>query len=1326
MANTFRNVFRAFVFFCTFVLVLTALLQVTGRIGVLFVHHLEPQLNELLAERNVTVSGLRGNWRYLNPGIKIAKLSLPAGELHEVNVELDLLESALRGALILRRGFVQDATIAVVRTESGWTLAGMQGGGDFDTWPLLRHSDELGVDGHIVVLGGDNDRVAVHARSNSSGGAWRLRAQLRNEDCGQCVVDARYQLLDAVGWLRDRSVRGEVIANDFSVPSELLGGARLRLADVSGAWQDTPSNGAGRLNVQLHGLRFRESADVSAEAQLSIQRNLTGVHGVLDQLTATTDGAEAKLENVLLDFNEGRLSAYLAKAEVDAVSEFATRAVGNLQPAARWLAALNVKGQLSDVRAYIEFPALVSEDSVAQPAFRYGYIGRSDQVFMQGYKGAPTILGGSGHVMGTGRLVAFLVDAEDFELQFPDVFQDRWPFARAQASIHSWFGEEYLGFRSVDIEANAMGVAAEGAFGVSHPKHLVPGDEAEVEKGKRLTLLIRADATDVRTAKRIIPYKMNPKTVEWLHTAPRSGRITDIEFAYQAQMNNPPNAPTRRVEVTADVHQGVVKYHPDWPIAGPVSGELRVRGRHLYMAVDTGVSGPHDLSNSRVSVLDNGDRVRVETMVQTDARDAIAFVRETPLIDSATFLQPDWTAEGPLRISGPVIIPLRGQSSDVEVDLNLQMLGTSLSIPAYRAELTELRGEARYRLPHRLEASKVSGRLKGEAWLADVSFDPDRLFFDMQGELTSAAVIEMIGMRDPGLTSGRFTYTGRLTIPVGESNSESVRLHARSNLVGFVVDAPDGIGKPEEQAIPSNVHLQFADEHVVTDFEYGDIAGWLHIDEVPVRGSVGLGGPPANVSGLQEGVLFSGFLPSVRVEQWSGGGSEAFELPFAWTVQNLRAETLYLNDFAAPNTTVDVSHPEEGMQINLSGDALSGTVLIPDDGPLVLHFDTVVVPVEEDKATQDEAPSLADLAAASEDPLSLSVYDDIPEALVDIERLYLGSDDFGSWQFNITKPSDNELVFEDLSAHVKGVHIVSEQGVRWTAADNRSHFFGYLSTADLAEVLPQWDYAASIQSEESTIGANVTWPGSPLNVALLGLSGDASFRASTGRFLEVESGAGALRILSLLNFTAIIKRLNLNFKDVVGKGVSFEEMTANVRLEEGDLYFTQPMDIQSTASDFKVGGHVDLATGELNNEMVVTLPVNKGLPWYGVYVALANPLAGLGVLLGERVLRKPIRQMSSAKYLIRGNLDDPDVRFVELFSTAMRDLEELQEGAADVGQDLEPVGTEAVEAPIPEETVEPAVPVNGVPRGSTDKVPPAGVTGMIDEPQLEKQGAKQP
>ena len=96
----------------------------------------------------------------------------------------------------------------------------------------------------------------------------------------------------------------------------------------------------------------------------------------------------------------------------------------------------------------------------------------------------------------------------------------------------------------------------------------------------------------------------------------------------------------------------------------------------------------------------------------------------------------------------------------------------------------------------------------------------------------------------------------------------------------------------------------------------------------------------------------------------------------------------------------------------------------------------------------------------------------------------------------------------------------------------------------------------------------------------------------------------------------------------------------------------------------KVGGNVDINTKTLDNDMIVTLPVSRNLPWYAAYSAIATgPLIGAGVWLAQKVFETQIDQMSSAKYKITGTVDAPVIEFVSIFSDSVRETPASMEPA---------------------------------------------------------------
>ena len=147
-----------------------------------------------------------------------------------------------------------------------------------------------------------------------------------------------------------------------------------------------------------------------------------------------------------------------------------------------------------------------------------------------------------------------------------------------------------------------------------------------------------------------------------------------------------------------------------------------------------------------------------------------------------------------------------------------------------------------------------------------------------------------------------------------------------------------------------------------------------------------------------------------------------------------------------------------------------------------------------------------------------------------------------------------------------------------------------------------------------------------------------------------------------------------DFSDVTGKGIAFDNLEAELGFNNGILSFVDTLKLRGTGSSFEVDGTIDLDSGRLDNEMIVTLPVTKSLPWYGLYLALANPIAGAGVLVGERVLRKPLEQVSSAKYSLRGTLAAPELKLLDLVESSEKLV--LKEEAIDKKEDVKDLAVE--------------------------------------------------
>ena len=748
-----------------------------------------------------------------------------------------------------------------------------------------------------------------------------------------------------------------------------------------------------------------------------------------------------------------------------------------------------------------------------------------------------------------------------------------------------------------------------------------------------------------------------------------------MQFAYLGHVRGKQGPIARRSALRAALSDATVRFDERWPLVTGIHGTFDLSGQHASAALSAGVTEGLQLAGTRVQAIPGGQDVSLSLQAAFDGAAGLAYILDSPLHRSLPFVTPDWLGAGPMRVVGEVQVPISGSgsSSGPEVDLAIQLVDIDLEIPAYRLDFAGLNGALRFRSPNRLTGTDLAGTLLGEPMHFALRSDNSGLHFDVQGDTNPAHVHGLLALNDPGFATGATDYQGTVTFPLADA---PVTLDMETDLQGVALTLPGELGKQAAASRPTRISAVFTSDPQVT-LTQAPLTAQLQIVEGAIAGGVvQLRGTAPSLAPefLQQsqvaaralstgGVVISGALSEMPLGTGGEGGLFG-PIP-------VRLEGLQINALRADETTdlgpvaISGTMLGEDLDLQLFGPDVAGRIVAEGPAPLAVTLDRLQLPASEESASVEELDvhlvaepghrlervEVDTIISAAADPLPPELIGELPRATVKVAKVRLGEEDFGSWQFSMA-PVGKTLQVTDLVAQVRGLQI-DGAALTWHSEPNETRFSGTLTAADLEEVLPQWDFAPALSSSSATIDASVQWPGSPVNVNVLMMNGEVDFFAREGRFADVEAGNNVLRIFSLLNFNALAKRMNLDFSDVVGKGISYEEIKAPVSLASGDLRFRGPMSVEGTGSSFMLDGRVDLDTGALANDMVVTLPLTKGVPWYAAYLALANPLAGLGVLVGERVLRKPLEQFSSARYHITGTLDAPRAKLVSIFDNEM-------------------------------------------------------------------------
>ena len=123
------------------------------------------------------------------------------------------------------------------------------------------------------------------------------------------------------------------------------------------------------------------------------------------------------------------------------------------------------------------------------------------------------------------------------------------------------------------------------------------------------------------------------------------------------------------------------------------------------------------------------------------------------------------------------------------------------------------------------------------------------------------------------------------------------------------------------------------------------------------------------------------------------------------------------------------------------------------------------------------------------------------------------------------------------------------------------------------------------------------------------------------------------------------RRLALDFRDVFNSGFSFDEITGNFRLVNGDA-FTCDLTLTGPAADVGIVGRAGLNTRDYDQAAIVSANVGNTLPVVGGL--LGGPQVAAALLVFSQIFRKPLKDVGQIYYSVVGSWDAPDIDSVNL------------------------------------------------------------------------------
>lgn len=220
--------------------------------------------------------------------------------------------------------------------------------------------------------------------------------------------------------------------------------------------------------------------------------------------------------------------------------------------------------------------------------------------------------------------------------------------------------------------------------------------------------------------------------------------------------------------------------------------------------------------------------------------------------------------------------------------------------------------------------------------------------------------------------------------------------------------------------------------------------------------------------------------------------------------------------------------------------------------------------------------------------------------------------------------------------NINGFWVQTEKG-------RYSSIAGDFTSRSMAETLKNWGLAPSIQSPSATGSYTFNWMGDLYSPDMKNLSGNIHFDIGKGQILNVSSQAqmDIGRLLTLLSFQSLGKRLRFDFSDLTTVGLNFDAISGNFQLNHG-IASTRDTTLNGPISSIFMTGSIDLVNQTYNLKLLVTPHLTSSLPI--IATIAGGPVIGAATWVADKLFNPLLDKITSDTYTVTGPWNKPVIK----------------------------------------------------------------------------------
>lgn len=832
---------------------------------------------------------------------------------------------------------------------------------------------------------------------------------------------------------------------------------------------------------------------------------------------------------------------------------------------------------------------------------------------------APGLSNLSGHIEGDARAGVFEIDSRQMRMNLPALFREPLIELDEVRARGSW--KKTARGRLLVLDEAAFSNRDAAGTGKGRYEWIV-GQPGIIDLNVHLT---RAEGTAVY---RYLPSRLSDRTVGWAREAVIQGHSNDVKLILQGDLRHFPfEHGNGRFMVDAQIKDAVIDYVPGWPRIEGIQARMVFKDKRMEVTSNQASIYGVGLSSVIATIPDlvhHEEQLHITGIASGPFQDFVRFANTSPVGEHLYGLTPALITTGPMRLALTLHVPLRA-SHDTTLEGALSFADNTAQLPGL-PKLGQIRGVIDFTHAG-LSAKNMTAQFLGGPLRVDTSTRDDRVQIQAQGRATAAGLADWLGPAWGKRMSGQTAWRGLIDL-----SKAGERVRVESDLVGLGLSLPAPLAKPAASSWPLLVTSQPQAGGRQNEVRLARVGGavWRSVADAGfAQGEVRFGGQAVLPS--EPGLRLAGSGSGLDITGWmnllpDAGRDSAIPLSSI----DLGFDAFDLMGRRFQDVRLQGRNRGGMLRMQVSGRDMSGALTYRPAGEqparVSLQFKQLTIP--------DATPGSSGAKAGGSPSMNA---EDFPMLDLVVEDFRLQSRPMGRLEA-VARGSAQGLLIDNLQlTHPDSVFRMSglwrDSGISETRSDLS------LKVLDVGKFLTRFGFPDTLKRGTAEVQGNATWEGSPADFAFGTLAGELGFKAQSGQFLKVDPGVA--KLLGVLSLQSLPRRLNFDFRDIFNEGYAFDSVGATLRITRGVVY----------SDDFKMRGpsaKVNMSgLADLNQESVQLRA--KVIPKLSESVAVAGaliggPLAGIGALAAQKLLRDPFEEAISQEYMVTGAWVAPDVK----------------------------------------------------------------------------------